>query len=244
MGRSIRLHDHRVRLFSCRLYNHDYLWFSSYEISKISTTLPVLHNYALTYSFGDLSYGVSRTTSPRYEEDLALIPLYATPALAAFWSRTRITYNAVNSRSLRTDDSPRGINSPDLGWRNYLDPVYPTDDRTSQQLGFSCYLFTFEGQQPKGVTRLGKKGAVMRIRWEEIPTPVAIYCDEPIQPTHPLNPLDIAGEIDSFEPASIPPHLLLRTAAVRKDWFVFGGSHRVHVPKRVLARCQVSQPAD
>jgi len=239
MGQVISLYDHGVRLFACRLYNHDYLWFSSYEISKLSTALPVLHNYALTYSLGDFSYGISRETAPHYEEDLAHIPLYATPALATFWSRTRITYNAVNTCSLRTDDAPRGINSPDLGWRNYLDLVYPTNDRAAQQLGFACYVFTFDGRQPKGVTRLGKKGAAMRIRWEEIEGPLAVFRDELVRPTHPLNPLDISGQVNSYEPVTIPPHLLLRTAEVRDDWFVFAGPHRVHVPKRVLERCQV-----
>jgi hypothetical protein len=38
---------------------------------------------------------------------------------------------------------------------------------------------------------------------------------------------------------NIPPHLLLRTAEVREDWFVFAAPHRVHVPKRVLEQCQV-----
>ncbi|MEW6448579.1 MAG: type I-D CRISPR-associated protein Cas5/Csc1 [Bacillota bacterium] len=238
MSHVISLREHGVRLFACRLYNHDYLWFSSYEISKLSTVLPVLHNYALTYSLGDFSHGISWGIGPRYEEDLLRIPLYATPAIATFWSRTRITYNAVNSRSLRTDDAPRGINSPDLGWRNYLDPVYPADDRAAQQLGFACYVFTFDGRQPKGVTRLGKKGAAMRIRWEEIEKLLAVFREEPVHPTHPLNPLDISGEVISFQPVSIPPHLLLRTAEVTKDWFIFSGPHRVHVPRRVLKYCQ------
>jgi CRISPR-associated protein Csc1 len=238
MRRAISLHDHGVRVFSCRLYNHDYLWFSSHEISKISTTLPVLHNYALTYSLGDFSYGISHDTAPHYAQDLERISLYATPATASSYSRTRITYNAVNSRSLRTDDAPRGINSPDLGWHNYIDPVYAGDDRSAQQLGFACYVFTFEGQQPKGVARLGKKGAAVRIRWEEIESPVAVWREEPIRPTHALNPLDISGQVTAYEPVGIPPHLVLRTAEVRADWFVLAGPHRVHIPVRVLKRCQ------
>ncbi len=238
MNHAITLNDHGVRVFACRLYNHDYLWFSSYEISKSSTTLPLLHNYALIYSLGDFSYGISWTTAPRYAEDLLRIPLYVTPALATFWSRTRITYNAINDLTKGTD-RPSGVNSPDLGWRNYLDPVYPADDQAAQQVGFACYVFTFHGQQPKRVTRLGKKGAAIRIRWQEIEKPVALFRDEPVRPTHPLNPLDISGRLNSYEPVSIPPHLLLRTAEVQQDWFVFAGPHRLHVPKRVLERCQV-----
>lgn len=237
MQKNISLHNCGVRLFACRLYNHDYLWFSSHEISKVSATLPILHNYALTYSLGDFSYGISFGTAPRYEEDLMRIPLYTTPALAASWSRTRITYNAVNTRTLRTDDAPRGINSPDLGWRYYVDPVYPADERAAQELGFACYVFTLDGRQPKGVTRLGKKGASIRIQWQEIGRPLATFCAEPVRPSHPVNPLDITGRLVSYEPVSIPPHVLLRTAEVADDWFVFAGVHRVHVPKRIVQRC-------
>lgn len=237
MGQAIALNEYGIRLFACRLYNHDYLWFSSYEISKLSKMLPLLHNYALTYSLGDFSYGIFRGAGPHYEEDLEHISLYATPAMALSWSRTRITYNAVNDRTLRTDDAPRGVNSPDIGWRSYLDPAYPVDDRGAQQLGFTCYVFTFDGGQPKGVTRLGKKGAAVRILWTEIERPLAVYRSEPIRPTHPLNPLDISGRLDVYEPVSIPPHLLLRSAEVRDDWFVFAKGHCVHVPKRVLQRC-------
>ena len=236
MSSAISLKEKGIRVFACRFYNHDYLWFSSYEISKISSTIPVIHNYALTYSFGDYSYGVFKGSVPRYKEDLARIPLYATPALANYWSRTRITYNAVNSHSLRTDDAPRGINSPDLGWRNYLDPVYPGGGHNAQQTGFICYLFTFDGRIPKGVTRLGKKGTAMRVCWQEIENPVAVFRKEPIQPTHPINPLDISGEIVFYEPVSIPPHMLFKTAEVKNDWFIFAGPHRIHIPNQVINR--------
>ncbi|MHB1653894.1 MAG: type I-D CRISPR-associated protein Cas5/Csc1 [Desulfitobacteriaceae bacterium] len=235
---AIALADFGIRLFACRLYNHDYLWFSSNEISKLSVTLPLLHNYALTYSLGDYSYGISRDSVPHYLEDLSHISLYATPAVTNTWISTRLTYNAVNSLTLRTDDAPRGINSPDLGWRNYLDPVFSSVNSASEFTGFICYLFTFAGQQPKGVTRLGKKNGVIRVKWEEIEKPLAIFKSEPVSPTHPLNPLDVSGELITYEPVSIPPHLLLRTAELRNDWFIFSAKHRIHVPRRVLEKCQ------
>ena len=40
------------------------------------------------------------------------------PALANYWSRTRITYNAVNSILLRTDDAP--VESIHLTWAGKL----------------------------------------------------------------------------------------------------------------------------
>ena len=41
MSSAISLKEKGIRVFNCRLYNHDYLWFSSYEISKISSTIPI-----------------------------------------------------------------------------------------------------------------------------------------------------------------------------------------------------------
>jgi len=119
----IRLDDYGVRVFVGRLYNHDYLWFSSTEISKVSTTLPAIHNYALTYALSAFSYAAYWGNTPRYAEDLAQMPLYTTPAAAERAARTKITYNAVDSLSLRTDIN-LSINTPNLGWRIYLDPVY------------------------------------------------------------------------------------------------------------------------
>jgi hypothetical protein len=124
MPDSVNLIEHGIRLFYCCLFNHDYLWFSSYEISKVSSTYPVIHNYALSYSLSDYSYGVYKGSSPRYDEDLASFPLYATPAFCEEFEKSRFTYNAINSLTLRTDDAPRGINSPGIGWRIYLNPVW------------------------------------------------------------------------------------------------------------------------
>jgi CRISPR-associated protein Csc1 len=233
--RPVALNEHGIRLFAGRAHNHDYLWFSGYEISKLSATRPILHNYALTYALGNFSYWIGPGTLPRYEEDLAQIFLYALPALAESATYTRVTYNAVNSLTLRTDDAPRGINSPDLGYRTYLDPVWDNGDVRFPN-GFQVYVFTFDGNSPRSVARLGKKGAAVRFRWEEIPAPRAVFREEPTQPTHPINPLDVGGEVVAYDPIMLPPHLLLRIAYIRNDWFVFQERHRVHVPKRVLAR--------
>jgi CRISPR-associated protein Csc1 len=238
--RSISLGEHGVRLFACILLNHDYLWFSGTEFSKRSETLPVLHNYALTYSLGDYSHWQGPAT-PRYEEDLANIPLYATPASSAEATRTRLTYNAVDSRSLRTDAGPRGVNTPDLGYRTYINPVFGPGEDARQRGGFLTYLFTFNGSVPKGVTRLGKKGTAWRVRSTEVTQPRAVWRAGSTDPSHTLNPLDVSGEVVAYEPIALPPHLLCRRASVRGDWFVFGDTgdgqrHTIHVPRRVLLR--------
>jgi len=235
--RWISLQGYGVRLFVGRVFNHDYLWFSATEISKRSETTPVLHNYALTYALGDFSYWQGPPT-PRYESDLDQIRLYALPATSDSATRTRSTYNAVNSRTLRTDDKPGNVNAPDLGQRTYLDPVLDTQP----DKGFTVYVYTFDGANPKSLFRLGKKGAALRARWTEVDQPRAGMRDAPVGPTHPVNPLDVSGEILTYEPVMMPPHMLLRRTQIRDDWFVFAeldrSRHRIHVPRRVLARLE------
>lgn len=231
------LRDQNLRLFVGRVFNHDYLWFSATEISKRSETTPVLHNYALTYALGDFSYWQGPPT-PRYEADLEQIQLYALPAVSDSATRTRLTYNAVNSRTLQTADKLGSVNAPDLGQRTYLDPVFDTQSGK----GFTVYVFTFDGANPKSLFRLGKKGAALRARWTEVDQPKAVLCDAPVEPTHPVNPLDVSGEILTYEPMMMPPHLLLRRTQIRDDWFVFaelgGTRHRIHIPRRILARLE------
>lgn len=242
--RRLRLKEFGVRLFACRLLNHDYLWFSGTEFSKRSETLPILHNYALTYSLGDYSHWQGPSV-PQYEQDLALIPLYATPADGPLATRTQFTYNAMDDLTLRTDAGPRGINTPDLGYRTYLDPVFAAGDRR-RPAGFLAYLFTFDGRVPKGVTRLGKKGTSWRVYWSELRDASAVWTEDSVRPQHPVNPLDVSGQIVAYEPVLIPPHLLCRRAELRRDWFVRSRSednewHAVHVPRRVVARMRMAQ---
>ena len=86
MPDTIDLAEHGIRLFFCRLFNHDYLWFSSYEVSKVSSTYPVIQNYALSYSLADFNYGIYRGSTPRYEEDLGF-PQHATLRTEEYESR-------------------------------------------------------------------------------------------------------------------------------------------------------------
>jgi CRISPR-associated protein Csc1 len=239
MAQAIRLYKHGVHVFAGRLYNHDYLWFSSNEISKVSTTQPFLHNYALCYALSQRSYRVCVGSTPKYAKDaegeFSAMPLYATPAYAKQVQHTTITFNAVDSLTLTTGDSKQ-INTPNIGKRVYLNMLWEPQDAKHPKLGYELYVFTFDGYRLPSVFRLGKKGAPVRVWWEELPDAVAVFRNEPTQPTHVVNPLDISGRLVSYEPVSIPPHLLLRAVTLERDWFVFSGRHKVLVPKRVLER--------
>ena len=237
MSASLDLSAQGIRLYAGRLYNHDYLWFSSFEISKTAATLPLIHNYALSYALTGYSYGVYHGNTPRYDADLSAMLAYATPARPeGSVARTRFTQNAVNSRTLRTDDAPRGSNSPALGWRLVLDPVWRAANYPGGQPGFSFYLFARDPFRLPAVVRLGKKGCPVRLQWEEIAPAMAVFTSEPIRPTHAVNPLDVQGAIVSYEPLAIPPHMVLRVADIQNDWFVFGGEHSVHLPRRFAPR--------
>lgn len=243
----IRLADYGVRVFSGRLYNHDYLWFSSTEISKVSTTMPVIHNYALTYALSSFSHSIYWGNTPRYAKDFLQMPLYATSAIADHIARTKITYNAIDSLNLRTDLGP-SVNTPNLGWRVYVDPTYDRQNKIKTSKGYTFYVFVFVKEHtdifgnshPQSVFRLGKKGAPVRVWWQEFSDPLAIFREEATQLGHLVNPLDISGQLRAFDVVSIPPHMLLRSVEIAEDWFIYGYGAPVHLPKTVLERIHLS----
>lgn len=238
MADSLDLNQHGVRLYSGRLYNHDYLWFSSTEIGQISTTLPVLHNYALSYALSGFAWAASPSL-PQYQADLAQMRLYALPtelrASGVPAARTAITYNAIDSLTLQTNIGPN-VNTPMLGKRVYLDPIFEPTDREDR--GYPIFVFVFSGSAPPSVFRLGKKGASMRARWHEVTQPRVEFHTDAQEVSHLVNPLDVAGSILRFEQVSIPPHLLLRSAVVSDDWFVRIGRDIIHLPRLARERMQ------
>ncbi len=235
----IRLNEFGVRVFSGRLYNHDYLWFSFSEVGRLSTTQPFLHNYALCYALSQRSYRATIGSTPWYAQDpdgeFGVMPVYATPAQAVAVTRTTVTYNAVDTLTMTTGDSKR-MNTPNLGKRVYLNPLWEKRDERNPQLGYELYVFAFGDYRLPGVFRLGKKGTPVRAVWEELPAPAAVFRDRVERPSHLVNPLDVTGRFVNYDPISVPPHLLLRAAGIQDDWFVFSGRHAVHVPRRVIAR--------
>jgi len=236
MAKVINIEEAGFSLLEGRLYNHDYLWFSSTEVAKVSATWPVIHNYALTYSLSQYSHGRYIGNYPRYEEDLALMPLYATPAISSKATRTAITLNALDDLTLRTDAGGK-INSPNLGKRLPVDPSFEVFQYGRHLTGgYSFFCFVSNGYRLPAVTRLGKKGSPVRIHWRRIKSPKAFFQEDAVVPSHPVNPLDISGEVLSYEPIVLPPHMLFRRAEIKGDWFVNAGGPMVLLPKRIRQR--------
>lgn len=231
MSEALDLAEVGIHVYAGQLFHHDYLWFSSFEIAKTTRTAPIVHNYALSYAVSCYSYGIYHGSSPSYDADLAAMDVYTTPARPGAshqFGWTRLTQNAIDSRTHRTE-GPRGINSPALGWRVVLNPCWETG---SFHTGFEFYAFVKGDGNLPSVIRLGKKGCPVRLRWRPMVTTIARRSATPVQPTHAVNPLDIQGTIVSYEPVSIPPHLVFREAQIADDWFIFEGSDLIHVPRR------------
>ena len=240
MGQTIHLANHSVRLFYAVLEAHDFLWFASYDVSGLSSTEVVVHNYALSYALSRFERGIVFEQVPTYEADLAQMPLYTTPADLLvgdnpFAGKVKLTWNAMDTCTQRTQDPDfRKRNTPMMGQRVMVAPM----------TRFGFYVFTFDGNQPPGAIRLGKKRSPCRVRYTEIPSPIARRVDEPFAPSHLVNPLDVSGKVEVFNAVNIPPHLLLRNARLRDDYVVRRKEgrvyHAVHVPRRVLSCMEVS----
>jgi CRISPR type I-D-associated protein Csc1 len=231
MSEVLDLRTAGIRVCAGQLFHHDYLWFSSFEIAKTTRTAPIVHNYALSYATSGYSYGIYSGSKPSYDADLSAMAAYTTPARPGASHKiewTRLTQNAINSRTQRTE-GPRGINSPALGWRVVLNPCWEMD---SGDHGYRFYAFVKGNYALPSIIRLGKKGCPVRLQWTAIEATHATNVSRPVQPTHAVNPLDVQGRILSYEPISIPPHLVFRQVEIADDWFIFDGKHRIHLPRR------------
>jgi len=219
-------------VYDATLALQDFLWFSSYDALGTSSTEAVIHNYALAYALNRFERAIAWDTLPRYEEDLAGMQYYCTPARAKEVIRIGITYNAVDERSQRTD-SEQTINTPMLGQRRVIVPFLRRGAR-AEPVEFSFYLFAPRDTVPPRVIRLGKKRAPVRLEYRLLTDGRLVQRAD--TPTHLVNPLDVVGRIRTFWPISVPPSLVLDNATIEDDWFFVAGRDVVHVPKRLIGR--------
>lgn len=219
-------------VYGAALVLQDFLWFSSYDALGISSTEAVIHNYALAYALNRFERTIAWDTVPHYDEDLAKMPFYCTPARAKEVVRIRITYNAVDERTQRTD-CEQTINTPMLGQRRVIAPFLGRGSQ-AEPVAFSFYLFTPRGSVPPRLIRLGKKRAPACLSYRLLTNGRLVRRTD--TPTHLVNPLDVAGRIRSCWPISVPPNLVLDSATIEDDWFFVAGRDIVHVPRRLSER--------
>ncbi|HEC79165.1 MAG TPA: type I-D CRISPR-associated protein Cas5/Csc1 [candidate division WOR-3 bacterium] len=237
----INLSEHNIQTFYGCLFLHDFLWFSSSEISRISTTIPVIHNYALTYAINQFSYAIYQGNTPRYFEDLEKFSCYSTPARSFASRRESIMYNAIDDLRQTPGRDTDKYNSPKYGFKTVLVPEFASRFEKENPIAFKFYLFTFNGFIPPSVVRLGKKNIPARIYWEQIQSSTAQFSPDEKSPSHPVNPLDVNGEITGGIISKIPPHSFYRYASIKNDWFIEqkkdkSEKHIIQIPKRILQR--------
>ena len=213
----------------------DFLWFASFEWAGDSETALFLHSYALSFALGGRDRIIGGTV-PRYEEDLAELSVYCTPArierpaaLAAGLGglagqlSTTFTFNSVDEPTQLTQALGIGakVNDPKIGRRQVLLPG----------LRFQLVAFTRDGFRLPRVVRLGKKRSPVVIERVESISGATFLGDA--TPDHAVNPLDVAGRVRSYVPVAIPPHLIYDRAEIEGDEFIRVGKRVVHVPRRV-----------
>lgn len=219
---SIDLNKYNIRLFKCKMILQDYLWFASYDISSVSTTEAVIHNYALSYAVSRYDRGLMNNRGPTYDRDLSNMDFYALSARPVEYKKVSLTYNALDNKTLTTDEFDRvKKNTPKLGKKNMITPLST----------FEFYLFS-RGVTPTGLIRLGKKRSLARIQWQEIKEPVAAFEEECFTVDHIINPLDVVGDLKRYKTIRIPPFLLLEDVSIEKDWLIKDNKF-IHLPKRI-----------
>lgn len=215
----------------------DFLWFASFEWAGDSETALFLHSYALSFALGGRDRVIADTV-PRYEEDLAELSVYCTPARIlnrpvgpsgrgprAGQLSTTFTFNSVDEPTQLTQALRIGakVNDPKIGRRQVLVPG----------LRFQFVAFTRDAFRLPRVVRLGKKRSPVVI--ERVESISGSTFRGAASPDHAVNPLDIAGRVRRYVPVAIPPHLIYDRAEIEEDEFIREGDRVVHVPKRVLS---------
>jgi CRISPR type I-D-associated protein Csc1 len=222
--------DALMRVWRIVLRLDDFLWFSSYEWGNDNETAPLLHGYALSFAMSGVERVVAVGGVPRYAEDLEQIDIYCTPARLLLdqprgRQRTVFTFNSVDGPTQLTQALAIGekANDPKFGKRQVLVPG----------LLFELFAFTRRGYAPPRVFRLGKKRSPV-VRESLVEVRGKVFCtDEEVEPSHAVNPLDVAGEVTRAIVRPLPPHLIYEKAFIKSDDFIRDGSLLVHVPERV-----------
>ncbi len=222
--------DASMRVWRVVLRLDDFLWFSSYEWGNDNETAPVLHGYALSFAMSGAERVVAVGGVPRYAEDLEQLDVYCTPArLVPDHPRARqstvFTFNSVDGPTQLTQAMAIGekANDPKFGKRQVLVPG----------LRFELIAFTRRGYSPPRVFRLGKKRSpVVRESLVEVQGRTFRSAEES-EPSHAINPLDVAGEVTRAIVRPVPPHLVYEKAFIKDDDFIRDGAVLVHVPERV-----------
>ncbi|MHA1769312.1 MAG: type I-D CRISPR-associated protein Cas5/Csc1 [Candidatus Thorarchaeota archaeon] len=227
-----------------RMTCHDFLFYASRDYGASARPVSTIGNYALMYAMNRNIPEVRRVitgTTPKYNEHLPLMKVYATPAspvsaesvrgdpqigagIVDFVSShevTRITWNSVGESLLWAMEAEK-INIPKVGSYFKINPLA------------TFYFYTVGGPIPS-VIRIGKKYIPARIRLEALEITEK---EGRFKPTCAVNVEDLPEETQILGGSllTVPPSPLLLDAdldgAYVEGKAPDGSVHRIPVPRQ------------
>lgn len=223
-----------LQAYDVEIRPHDTLWFASLDGGGISTTEPVIHNYALSYAFSRFNRIQSYNKGPSYEEDLSQMNWYSTPARSLDYHRIRVTWNAIDDRTYTTEDNKfNKSNTPKMGEKYVLSP-YPLTK-------FTCTVFSLQGEKAPRIIRLGKKRTPCTVHITKQWNMKKVRRFETLKPSHLVNPLDVVGEIESYRMVMIPPSFITEETTISNGIGLVDGNKALMIPLRLLNKQKLSE---
>ena len=199
-----------MRLYLCRLTFHENLFYASREAGRLYETARYLHNYALTYALGlaVAPYFQARQV-PNYAQELAAVNargIYVTPARGVHVWYDLVTFKYADN-AYRVRMTPGSRNVPSFG--------------RAKEIGVgSQFEFAVLAREALVLPKWIRMGL-----WR---SKALVEClgDAQVRPAPrsarvaslPLNPLDVPGDLLTYDLISMPPSSLVENAQIEAEW--------------------------
>jgi CRISPR-associated protein Csc1 len=204
-----------MHIIRCRLILHDTVFYATREMGTLYETERYIHNYALSYAlFNNAIIRVPyfcASYKPNYPGDLGKLNaagIYVTPARPLHWDYVLTTWKMAQVAYYRKPERFGGKNYPrNIGRAKELAPE-------------STFEFFVLGATPVKLPhwiRLGKwmSKAEVQIIWQGHPAKKSGH----FITTHPLNPLDVPGQLTIFDLISMPPVSLVANLRSEGEYY-------------------------
>ncbi|MBD0265537.1 MAG: type I-D CRISPR-associated protein Cas5/Csc1 [Tolypothrix sp. Co-bin9] len=202
-----------MNIFRLDLTLHDYLFFASREIGYLWETVPLIHNYALTYALGfcHSTYHFSNPQIPKYSEHLEQVNiqgLYLTPARVNF-ALSGSQLSDIQTWSFAFNGESNHLQMASREYTKYNNPLIGRNKSIHPEVVFTAYLIA-QNCLPaiNRWIRLGKWDSKAEVKLTKLS-----YClleGEFISRIY-LNPLDVHPKVQmrAFDIFNMPPSSLI-----------------------------------
>jgi len=207
----------------CRLTLHDTLFYATREMGTLYETERYIHNYALSYAlFNNAIIRVPyfcASYKPGYPSDLGKLNaagIYVTPARPLHWDYILTTWKMAQVTYYRKPERFGGKNYPrNIGRAKELAPGST----------FEFFVFGMATLELPRWIRLGKwmSKAEVQVIWQGQP----VKKSKSFVANHPLNPLDVPGQLTTFDLISMPPVSLVTNARLEGEYYELPGKMRL-----------------